>query len=528
MSIFDRFAPKDAENQKKDSSLYSSRREVFSAVEASAKEAKSICPEDSKIIDRFVNTLRSAYRARYKASLEGVMAPMKAEENFYLSEDKMVAYACLFQPENGGDGITLEEFLDDLHFEGISYGILNDEIARGFTRGYFHIFRVALGTPSRAGEDGYITEHFPRREIVPLEVQSADQVDFNKDQYLQPIRRGTVICSIKPPKPGIPGVDVTSGPIPCAEGPRLVVPQGDNTRIGQDGQTLEACVDGLLYVADGRFCIHKQRIIDGDLKNPRIPLKVNGSLYIGGDVDGMADIEASGDIFITGKMGSGRLNSTGGTIRVQQGIFGTHGETFITASGQIQAPVIETAEIEAGTSVITESVLDSRIHCGGMVYAMTGRGIIAGSNIWAGDSVMCQRIGNQTGAPSKISVGYPPHLPEQFERTKEELAQVQSTVDKLWKPIIDLRNKGTRITENEEDVLNKLTVQRELYTKRREELMGELRAINKELDKKSRGRLRCDIIYPALDVQIGRFTKKIVDLEDNCNIRVEDNRIIMK
>lgn len=239
-------------------------------------------------------------------------------------------------------------------------------------------------------------------------------------------------------------------------------------------------------------------------------------------------IKASGDIVIIGQLGRARVTSMGGTIRVQKGILGTSGKTFLSAAGQVQAPVIENAEIDTGTSVIAEAVLSSTIHCGGMVYVMTGWGMIANSRIWAGDSVMCQRIGNQAGEPSQISVGYPPHIPELMEKVKSELVQVQSTIDKLWKPIIDLRNKGTRITEGEQSVLDQLLVQRELYTKRREELMGELRAVNKELGKKTKGRIRCEIINPPLDVQIGRFTEKVITVEDNCNIHLLDSRILMQ
>ena len=528
MSIFGRFVPKDTGKQKSGPFFYTPHREVSSAIEASLREAKDTYPEDTKTLERFASDLRSAYRIRYKAALEGAMEPMKAEKKFHLSEDRMVAYACLFQPENDGGGITLPEFMEDLHYEGINYGILQDEITRGFNRGYFHIFRVALGTPPKAGESGRVTEHFQRREKVRLEVQSASQVDLGQDMRLQPIRRGTAICSIEPPKPGTPGVDVTGESIHCAEGSQVVVPQGDNTRVSRDGRTLEAGVDGLLYVENGLSCAQKQTLIDGDLKEGSGSLEVSGSLYIGGDVDGGVSVKASGDIVIIGKLGQGRVASAGGTIRVQGGVFGTADATFLSSASQVQAPVIENAEINAGTSVIAESVLNCTIHCGGTVYAMTGRGIIANSRIWAGDSVMCQRIGNQAGGPSKISVGYPPHIPELFERVKAELAQVQSTIDMLWKPIIDLRNKSTRISDGEKAVLNQLLVQRELYTKRREELMGELRAVNKELDKKSKGRLRCDLIYPSLDVQIGRFSEKILTIEDNCNIHVEDSRLLMK
>lgn len=52
-------------------------------------------------------------------------------------------------------------------------------------------------------------------------------------------------------------------------------------------------------------------------------LQISGNLYIGGNVDGEVDIEASGDIVINGKVGQARVRSLNGTIRVQQGVYGT-------------------------------------------------------------------------------------------------------------------------------------------------------------------------------------------------------------
>lgn len=528
MSIFDRLVQKETSKPKSDASASVSRREASSLLDTAAKEAKEIYPEDCKTVSAFATALKAEFRARRKASLEGTMEPMKAEAQFFLSDNHMKAYACVLQPENGGEGLTLEEFKADMHYEGLNYGILEEEVARGFKRGYFHIFKVAQGTYPTPGEDGQIIEHFQRRDDVKLEPQNGGEVDFSQDFQLQPIRKGTVICSIQPPKPGTDGVSVTGEITPCEQPFQPEVPRGRNTIVSGDGKALMAWVDGILYMENGLMCIHEQKIFEGDLKHFQGTLEISGNLYIGGDVDEGVNINASGDVVINGILGKARVNSMEGTIRVQKGIFGTEGETFLSAGRQVQSPNIEQAEIEAGASVISESILNSKIHCGGTVYVMTGRGIIASSNIWAADSVLCQRIGNQSGGLSRISVGYPPHIPEQWAQLKDELAQAQSTIELLWKHIIELRNKGHRISDTEQAVLEQFLVQRDLYTQKREELLAEFKVVNKELDKKSRGRIRCEKINPTLDVQIGRLSEQIITIEEGCNIRVEDSRILIQ
>lgn len=70
--------------------------------------------------------------------------------------------------------------------------------------------------------------------------------------------------------------------------------------------------------------------------------------------------------------------------------------------------------------------------------------------------------------------------------------------------------------------------QRELYFKRQEDLMAELKTLNKSLDKKSRGKIRCEKLYPSLDVRIGKLTEEITTEEEGCSIHVEENRMLLR
>lgn len=527
MSLFDRFVSKGTGEQEKKSFLPTPYMRLFSVLDLSGKRAKTQHPDDSVTVDDFVWALKEACRARYKNALNDP-SPLNAESRFFLSKDRMTAYACVLPPENEGEGITLEGFLEDMHYEGIHYGVLQEKIRQDFALGYLHIFPVARGKPPQAGEDGKVTELFQRRRNMGLEVQNGSEVDFGQDVQMQPIRKGTVICLIRPARAGTDGVDVTGKELPCPQTVSACVPQGQNTAVGRGGQALIACVDGILYIENDQFCIHEQKIIDGDLDQFQGTLRISGNLYIGGNVDGGVDIEASGDIVINGKIGRARVTSTGGTVRVQQGISGTDGETWVNAAFQVQAPMVEWARIEAGTSVIAEVILNNVIRCGGTVYAMSGRGMIADCQIQAGDSVLCVRIGNLAGGRSQFSVGYPPHIPESWKRLKAEVANVQSTFEKLWEPITTLRKRGSRISEGEAELLEQLVEQRELCMEKRESLTAELRIVNKALDRKSKGRIRCEKLYPVLDVQIGRSTEEITTIEEGCNIHVEENRILLK
>lgn len=528
MSIFDYLAPKSTDEQERKLFSPTPYRKLTSALDASAGEVKAQYPDDSQTVDQFVRSLKEVCKARCRMVQSGDSQPVKASAQFCLSNDRMSAYACLLPPENDGNAIALEEFLREMNGQGICFGILREEIRRELDRGYLRIFPAARGALPQAGKEGKVIELFPRREKVRLEARDAGQVNFHQDIPLQPIRKGMAICRIQPPTEGTDGSDVTGQALACVQPDRVIVPQGENTAVSGDGKTLAAGVDGFLYTKDDQFCVQEQTIIDGNLERPAGTVKASGDLYISGNVDGGAVVEAVGDIVINGKLGEARVTSMGGTIRVQQGVYGTQDKTFLSAARQVQSPVVERADVSAGVGVIAETISNSTIHCDGTVYAATGSGTITGSLIWTGDSVLCLQIGGPAGDRSRFSVGYPPHSPESWNQLRKELAEAKSTVKKLWTTITELRKKGSRISDMEKSVLDRLVEQRNLYLEKQGSLAAELSILDKMLEKKSSGRIQCEKLYPNLDVQIGRFTQEITTAEENCNIHVADNRIFLR
>lgn len=527
VALFDRFMQKREGGQKEKSFSPTHYTKAFSQLNTASEEAKTQYPGDSSIVEDFLWALKETCRTRYQKALNDPQ-PVKASPQLFLSKDRMCAYACLLPPENGGDEISLEEFLEDVYYEGIHYGVLTESIPQDFAAGYFHIFPIARGKQPETGKNGKVIELFQRRKNMHLEVQNGSEVDFSQDIPLQPIRKGSAICLIRPQKEGADGMDVTGRTVSSSQVSGPLVPQGENTAIERGGHVLTASVDGILYIENDRFCIHEQKIIEGDLVQFQGTLQVSGNLYIGGNVDGGVVVEASGDIVVGGKVGQARITATTGTIRVQRGIFGTRGKTFLSAACQVQSPVVEQADIEAGTSVIAEAILNSGIQCGGTVYVMSGRGMIADSQIRTADSILCLRIGNLAGGRNVFSVGYPPQLPESRKRLKAELDQMQTNLDQLWTHITTLRRKSFRISPEESALLERLTEQRDLYAVQREALAAELKNVNTILNKKTKGRIRCEHLYPILEIQIGRLTKEISTIEEKCNIHAEENQILLK
>ena len=117
--------------------------------------------------------------------------------------------------------------------------------------------------------------------------------------------------------------------------------------------------------------------------------------------------------------------------------------------------------------------------------------------------------GGQSGrGPEPLLRGLSPGRSGVLEKLKDELAGVQSSIEKLWELIGGLRKKGFRITEEEKVLLEQLVEQRGLYSEKRDALTAELKCFDQVLDKRSKGRVRCEKLFPTLEVQIGcEFSK---------------------
>ena len=141
---------------------------------------------------------------------------------------------------------------------------------------------------------------------------------------------------------------------------------------------------------------------------------------------------------------------------------------------------------------------------------------------------MCLYIGNLAGGRNRFSVGYPPHSPESWNQLKAELAETRAILKKLLINITDLRKKGSRISEMEKSVLDRLVEQRNLYAEKQSSLTAELSILDELLRKRSTGRIQCQRLHPFLEVQIGKLTQEITTEEENCNIHAVDSWIFLR
>ncbi len=524
MSFLDRFIHGD-ENAHAEENEW---RRISNWLHRNVDEYKMKHPEQVEFIDTALITLDDLVRRRYRRTrVEGNSRPPRdALTHFFLTPDRMSAYACVLPPADGGADITKEKVLSDLSYAGISYGIMEERVSELYgANPYLRIIPIAEGTPPRDGEDGQIEALFEQQIETKLEVATNERIDFNKTHLIQTVHEGDPIYRIIPPVPGQDGVDVTGMTVPCQQAEEIQIPIGRHTKLSPDGRSLLAEIDGILYVTATQgdaveYSVRPQRLFAGDLSSFAGVLHIEDSLYVPGNVFGGVNIEAGGDVIITGEVRDATIVSIAGTVRVQKGIRGVEGKTTVKARNQVQALVIESASVTSGGDVISETILDSEISCGGAVSVTGGRGIILGGHIHAEKLVSCQQIGNLSGKRTKITVGLTIENAADRDRIQKGLVETRNTLDKLWGNISTLRKLGSRATQEQKELLEQLVEQRSLYEQQEKQLKADWKELMKTLKAAQHGHVYCAQLYPVTEVQIGLHRQEFTLAETGCNIHI--------
>lgn len=532
MSIFDRFkssrALKTIQEPKAPQAETAIASSVTDTLRANIEEDKKQFPEDSQYIDQFFRlicqTPAESNRELHSSQEEDSDAD-NASVQIFLTEDRMSAYACIFPPKEKGRHITVESVMEELRYEGLSYGISDRYLSYIVQeKKYLHIFPLARGTSPIDGEDGVITYYYEDKGPIDLTVPEGTAPDFEEEHLFQPVRKGEIICRFKLPTKSTDGMDVTGRVLKGYDGAELIIPRGKNTLVSNDGLLLTSSVDGIVYTQDGKYCVEKKKVIQENIGSSFGVLDYAGDVLIRGNVSGGATIRAKGDVIVEGTVTEAYITSSG-IIRLQKGVMGS-GKSIIKAASQIQSRTIEEANVEAEGDVYTEVILNSRLTSGGSIYVNTGRGMVAGGEIKTLNSIYAKKIGNLSDCLTRITLGHHSQLDHDIQNVENELATLRATLEKLRKNVSTMKALPNMSAEKK-TILLQLTEQRNLYMERESELSDRLKELKRSSYSGSNTRIISEEVHPTTEVYLSGKKLVVQSLQTNCNIHLQGGELVL-
>jgi uncharacterized protein (DUF342 family) len=462
-----------------------------------------------------------------------------------ISADEMEAKVTVLPPERGGRPADLERVKAALAANGVSYGILEDELRKmegpitamtDPAKVYVPVEAViAKGKPVVHGTDAYLEKYYDKKKeepkaAGPQQVENKNaRVDYRDLNVIENVEKGTVLAKRIPLTKGEMGTTVTGREIFPDEGKDMVLKPGAGVALDPaDPNTFVATETGQVVIKGETLSVLAIYEINGDLTMKIGNVDFLGTVLIHGSINGEFKVKAGADVVIDGVLDGGEVIA-GGNVTIKGGVIGA--KTRVTAEGEINAKYIRNAYVESGSIItIQDTSMHSTLIASDKVQ-LTGRGHLVGGTTVAGWEVIAKEIGAKSNTPTEIEVGEDPRLRDEMKRIESETKNLTEQLDKAKKGIVFLKDLSTKMAgklpDEKKELLGKLT-------RTQFKLLGDLKQVqnrkseieNKEASQKG-GKRRAKVsanglIYPGTKVTVSRVSKAITMETKFCTL-VEDN-----
>ena len=375
---------------------------------------------------------------------------------------------------------------------------------------YLRLVPMAFGEPPVEGEDGHITENFPRELTREVVVDEHGIADYRAMNYVQIIQKGSVICDITPPVKGTPGLRLDGKPILPRSVQTPKVPHGVNTTLSEDGRQLLATMDGHLEYSNGSFHVRPVLEIHGDVDYNTGNIDFIGDVQITGDVRENFSVRATGSITVDGIV-EGATVDAGGDLTITRGVVGD-GHAILKCRGVFRVKYVENSQVYAGGSVYADCIMTSQVYSDQSIEAVEGHGSIIGGTLAAGETIRANTIGAQSGRRTELTLGVLPYTESERKEIIDRVSEIEKEIEALESECKHLDTQAGQAKAAEKRArLPLLQLKASRLAKKYEEMKEREADITK-------CRFECGTVYPMTFLQFGALKWSTDQLRRQCKI----------
>jgi uncharacterized protein len=213
-------------------------------------------------------------------------------------------------------------------------------------------------------------------------------------------------------------------------------------------------------------------------------IKFLGTVIVKGNVEDGFNVDASGNIEVSGTVGKCRINA-GGDIIVQQGVFGKD-EGYLTGKKSLWAKFIQAAKVEVEDSVIvTDSIMNSEVTAMKNIILNGKKAQITGGHLFATEEIAAKNIGSPGGgAETILEVGFDPRAKQRLDELQDKQGNLVKELENVDLDISTLENQKKirrMLPKDKEENLNKLKERRDQISTESAEMSTEIEKLQKHL-----------------------------------------------
>lgn len=448
-----------------------------------------------------------------------------------ISEDGMMVFVRFIPPSETGSRITLNDFLKDLRFSNITYGIRMDVLQDHFQSPgiYCTDMLIAKGKEARHGTDAVIDYKFNTEKHRPPSQRDDGSVDYFNLSMINQCRKGDLLATIIPEDRGDPGYDVYGKPIKPRDVKRETLKFGRNIELSEDKLSIRSMVDGHVTLVDDKVFVSdvfEVKSVDATTGN----LDFEGSIQVNGDVMANFEVKAGGNVIVNGLVEDAKIIA-GGNIIIAKGMNGMS-KGYLKAGGDVMAKFLENVRVVAGGYVESEAILHCRISAGTEVKVEGRKGIIVGGYVQAGQKVTAKSIGTGMGASTILEVGVNPLIKTQYSRLQklvEDLIKTINNAEVILDTFKEKMKKGVQFNESQLKYMKSVMKLVEDKTSEMEMMNGRMEKMRAMMEIQKLAEIVVnDEIYPSTTIIIGDISKTLQSSYHYCKFVRERGEISMK
>ena len=454
-------------------------------------------------------------------------------ESYHLNvaEDNMTAYVRFFPPAGDGKRLTLDDFLKDLQYHNISFGLCTETLQRHFSGEgmYCTDILLAKGQPPVQGEDARI-EYYFNTDMRRRPTQREDgSVDYFHMTIINQCKKGDELARIIPEIPGKEGRDVYNQPIRPREVHKALLKFGRNIDLSEDKMLITSQVDGHVSLVDDKVFVADVYTVEGvDISTGN--LEYEGSIQVDGNVTENFEVKAGGNVIVNGLVEGAKIIA-GGNIIISKGMNGMQ-KGYLKAGGNILVKFLENARVVAGGYIETEAIMHSKVSAGTEIRVGGRKGVIVGGFVQSGVKVIAKTIGAGMGSATIVEVGVNPLVKTQFSRMQQAMEELTKTVTNAEVILNNFKEKlakGESYSEGQLKYMKsvaKLVEDKGAELKSMQERMERFRAMM-EVQKMAEVMANNEI-HPGTTIIIGDASRTLQSSFQYCKFVREKGEITMK
>ncbi|NDY71119.1 DUF342 domain-containing protein [Desulfobacter hydrogenophilus] len=293
---------------------------------------------------------------------------------------------------------------------------------------------------------GEIHYYFPINFKRAGRLNPDGSMDYRDRGEVPLVEEAFMLASKILPEPGKPGLDVKGLEIPVPEPVDPAFSAGPGTRFNEEKTKIFSTTRGEPHLdVMGVVSVNKEFKVDGDVGFETGNIDFNGNVIVPGTVKEGFTVKC---VSLTAKDICGAQVDLSGDLNVSRGIVDTK---LIHVKGNIQAKYIHNSTINSfGDLTVQKEIVDSTIYLSGACN--NERGAIINSTLSAKLGIKAGTVGNESAAPSVLTVGLDEHLIRLGDKIKSKLSMNRDMIQALASEIsqmkeVDKSLHGT-ITEN--------------------------------------------------------------------------------